>query len=155
LLSSLTLGLIFWLWQPIPTTLWNVQATWAQWLLWGGFALGWILVYISAQMINSGHFFGMQQVKEYYQDKKPTSPKFQTPGLYRYLRHPLMVGFLVAFWVTPHMTLGHLLFAVVTTSYIFIAVRFEERDLARKFGDRYRAYRERVPMWIPKLNAKS
>jgi protein-S-isoprenylcysteine O-methyltransferase Ste14 len=103
-------------------------------------------------MINSGHFFGVQQVREYAQEKPLTSPKFQTPGLYRYMRHPIMVGFLIAFWATPRMTLGHLLFAATTTTYILIALRFEERDLLSRFGQRYHRYRQRVPMLLPRLN---
>lgn len=150
LLASLTLVLIFWQWRPLPAVVWNVQLEWARWLLWGFFALGWIIVFVSAQLIDSGHLFGLNQVKAYLRDEDSPSPEFQTPGLYRHVRHPLMTGFLIAFWVTPTMTAGHLLFACATTTYILLALQLEERDLIRRFGDRYRRYRKRVPMLIPR-----
>jgi len=109
------------------------------------------MVFASARMIDSGHFFGLQQVTNYSRGKPQTSPKFQTPGLYRIVRHPLMLGFLIAFWAAPQMTVGHGLFSGLLTLYILIAIRLEERDLVRKFGDRYRQYRERVPAFLPHI----
>jgi protein-S-isoprenylcysteine O-methyltransferase Ste14 len=152
LVASLTMALLFWAWRPLPGVIWNVELAWARWLLWGIYGLGWLLTFVASRTISSGHLFGLAQVRAYYAGQKPSAPRFQTPGLYRHVRHPLMLGFLIAFWVTPHMTLGHLLFAVATTGYILIGIRFEERDLIRHFGERYRTYREQVPMLIPKLN---
>lgn len=120
-----------------------------QWLLNGLFGAGWIVVLVSARLISSGHLFGLKQVKKFARGEELAPPEFQTPGLYRYIRHPFMAGFLMVFWVTPTMTVGHLLFATPMTSYILIGIQFEERDLIRHFGMRYRKYRERVPMLIP------
>lgn len=97
--------------------------------------------------------FGMQQIRDYLDEHSISWPEFQTPGFYRYVRHPLMLGFLIAFWVTPRMTVGHLLFATAMTGYILIGLQFEEHDLIQRFGQRYRRYRERVPMLIPGLSS--
>lgn len=152
LLSCLTLGLIFWGWRPLPSLIWEVKRGWLRWLMWGVFGSGWMLVFISARMINSGHLFGLQQVKSFMKGEQLRSPEFQTPGFYRYVRHPLMLSFLIAFWAGPTMTLGHLVFALSLTLYILIGIHFEERALMKRFGDRYRRYRSRVPMLIPGLN---
>lgn len=149
LLASLTLALIFWQWQPLPAAIWSVEAAWGQWLLWGGFALGWGIVLIGTFMISHAHLFGLQQVYERLQGETLSSPEFKTPGFYQYVRHPLMLGFLIAFWSTPHMTTGHFVFAIATTAYVLVALQLEERDLVARFGARYRAYRERVPMLLP------
>lgn len=150
LLASLTLILIFWQWRPLPAVVWNVELEWGRWFLWSLYGLGWLMVFVSAQLIDSGHLFGLTQVKAYLRDEETPAPEFQTPGFYRYVRHPLMVGFLIAFWVTPRMTVGHLLFTLATTGYILVALQLEERDLVRQFGDQYRRYRERIPMLIPR-----
>lgn len=155
LLASLTLTLIFWQWQPLPATIWSVEAAWGQWLLWGGFALGWGIVLVGTFMISHAHLFGLRQVYERLQGEAPSSPEFKTPGFYQYVRHPLMLGFLIAFWSTPHMTTGHFVFAIATTAYILVALQLEERDLVARFGERYRAYRERVPMLLPWPQATS
>lgn len=152
LMSSLTLALLFWQWQPLPTVVWSVSEAWAQLLIWGLYALGWILVLVSARLISSGHLFGLKQVREHANGQSLSSPEFQTPSLYQYVRHPLMLGFLVAFWATPHLTVGHLVFALGLTIYILAGLRLEERDLIRTFGDRYRTYRSRVPMLVPRLH---
>jgi protein-S-isoprenylcysteine O-methyltransferase Ste14 len=151
LLASLSLVLLFWAWRPLPAVIWNVELAWVRWLLWGLYGLGWLLTFVAARMISSDHLFGLQQVRAYRDGRKPSPLRFQTPGLYRYVRHPLMLGFLIAFWVTPRMTLGHLLFATVMTGYILIGLQLEERDLTRRFGERYGRYREQVPMLIPRL----
>lgn len=153
LLASLTLVFIFWQWRPLPAVIWNIEMEWVRWLLWGFFGLGWVIVLVSAHQINGDHLFGRQQVRQYLHGKKLSSPKFQTPGLYRHTRHPLMLGFLIAFWSTPQMTVGHLLFSLVMTGYILIGLHFEERALVQRFGQRYRQYRQQVPMLIPRLSA--
>lgn len=149
LFTGLTLGLLFLFWQPIPTEIWSVETKWAQGLLWGMFGLGWILVLVSAQLISGAHLVGRQQISDYLKGWEPSTPDFQVPGLYKLTRHPMMVGFLLAFWSSPKMTTGHLLFAIGMTVYILIALPIEERDMVRFFGERYRIYKKRVPMLIP------
>jgi methanethiol S-methyltransferase len=151
LLSSLVLMLLFWQWRPLPSMVWSVENGVGRALLWGLQGLGWLTVLVSTFMISHFHLFGLKQVGDHAQRREPGAPRFQTPGLYRHLRHPIMLGFLIAFWATPAMSLGHLLFAVATTGYILIALQLEERDLVGFFGDRYRAYREQVPMLLPRL----
>lgn len=150
--SSLVLALLMWLWQPLPQTVWQVTAQPATALLWGVFGFGWIFLFISSRLINEKHLFGLQQVREYLQGKKLSDPKFQTPAFYRVTRHPMMLGFLIAFWATPQMSVGHLLFAMVSTLYIIIGVQLEERDLLLFLGDQYREYRQRVAMLLPGLS---
>lgn len=152
LLTALALALVFWQWRPLPGVVWNVEATGARWLLWALFALGWIVVYVSTRLINSDHLFGVQQVRRYRQGKNLAGPEFQTPLFYRYVRHPLLLGFLIAFWATPHMTVGRLLFALAMTGYVLVAIPLEERNLVDHFGERYRQYRERVPTLVPTLS---
>lgn len=152
LLASLVLALLFWQWRPLPTVVWEVEAEAGRWLLWGLFALGWAIVLVATFMISHAHLFGMRQVYDHLRGREQAEPRFQTPGLYRHLRHPIMLGFFIAFWATPRMTAGHLLFAAVTTGYILVALQLEERDLLAAFGDRYRAYRKQVPMLLPRLS---
>lgn len=150
LFASTALIAIFWLWRPLPGVVWSVEGTgWAD-LFQGLFFVGWGIVLISTYMISHTHLFGLKQVYTYFRGQKLQPPKFQVSGFYRYIRHPIMAGFLVAFWATPRMTLGHLLFAVATTGYILIALQLEERDLLAHFGDRYRTYREQVPKLVPR-----
>lgn len=151
LAASLSLALLFWLWRPLPTEVWNVEAAWGRTLLWGLFALGWGLVLVSTFLISHAHLFGLRQVYDHHREREPLSPGFQTPNLYNHLRHPIMLGFFIAFWATPEMSVGHLLFAVGASGYIVVGVALEERDLVRAFGDRYQAYRQRVPKFIPRL----
>ncbi|MEJ2707456.1 MAG: isoprenylcysteine carboxylmethyltransferase family protein [Anaerolineales bacterium] len=153
LFACLALILLFWQWRPLPQPIWDVKLAWARWLLWGLFALGWLLVLAATRMISSGHLFGLSQVREYLRGQPATSPEFQTPGLYRYVRHPLMLGFVIAFWAIPTMTLGHLIYASAMTGFILLGIQFEERALVQRFGDRYREYRKRVPMLIPRLTS--
>jgi len=149
LFSNVVLILLFWQWRPLTDVLWSVGATWAQYALWGLFGLGWALVLIATFMISHAHLFGLKQVHEHMQGAERSPPEFQVTGFYQYVRHPLNLGFLIAFWATPEMTLGHLVFALATTGYIFIAMYLEERDLVARFGERYREYREHVPMIVP------
>lgn len=155
LLSSLVLALLFWQWRPIPGEIWSVEAAWGRIALWGLFALGWAILLVATFLISHAHLFGLRQVVDHHQGRTPAKIEFQTPGLYKIVRHPIMLGFLIAFWATPRMSAGHLLFAAASTGYIVIGVALEERDLVRAFGDRYRAYRARVPGLVPLPTARA
>jgi len=149
LAATAVLALLMWQWRPLPTSIWQVEQETGRYILWGIFGLGWLIVLTSTYMISHAHLFGLKQVHQHLKRKELTGPKFQTPGFYRYVRHPLMTGFFIAFWATPHMTLGHLIFSLATSGYILIALQLEERDLISLFGDRYRKYRRQVPMLVP------
>ncbi|MCC6682067.1 MAG: isoprenylcysteine carboxylmethyltransferase family protein [Phycisphaeraceae bacterium] len=149
LFASLLLLLLYWQWRPLPGVIWSVQQPTAQTLLWGIFFLGWLIVLLSTYMVDHFDLFGLRQVWLYFRGREYHHPRFQTKSLYRCIRHPIMLGFIVAFWATPHMTVGHLLFAVATTGYILIGIQFEERDLVNYLGKDYDDYRHRVPMLIP------
>ncbi len=155
LLASLVLALLFGQWRPLPHVVWEVGDPSARQALWGLHALGWLTVLVSTFMISHAHLFGIRQVADRFRGRELPAPTFQTPGLYRHLRHPIMLGFFIAFWSTPRMTAGHLLFAVATTGYILIALQLEERDLIAAFGARYLSYRERVPMFLPRFRQDS
>jgi protein-S-isoprenylcysteine O-methyltransferase Ste14 len=155
LLASLVLVLLMWQWQPLTGIVWSVENEIGRWILWGLFGLGWFIVLISTYMISHFHLFGLTQVTNYLRKKGFASPEFQTPGFYRYVRHPLMLGFFIAFWAIPDMTVGHLLFSVATTGYILIALQLEESDLLEAFGEKYQKYREQVPMFIPRPGRKA
>lgn len=149
LASNLALLGLMWLWQPMPATIWNVQNPVGWWLLTGLFATGWLLVPAVSLMINHCDLFGTRQVWLHLHGKEYQPLAFQTPLAYRLVRHPLYVGWALAFWATPVMTLGHLLFAGVLTAYMVVASRAEERDLVAHFGEHYEAYRRRVPAFVP------
>lgn len=149
LFTSLILILLFWQWRPLPEVIWSVEGEVWVTVLHAGFWLGWVIVLLSTFMINHFDLFGLRQVYLHLKGEKITPVEFQEPGLYKYVRHPLMLGFLIAFWSTPHMTLGHLAFSIATTGYIFVGIWFEERDLIRYHGEKYRQYRERVSMLFP------
>jgi len=150
LISSLVLVLLFWQWRPLPQLVWNVDAVAARWVLIALSALGWLLVLSSTFLINHFDLFGLRQVWFHARKRKAMDEPFVTRAFYRIVRHPLMLGFLIAFWATPTMTLGHLLFAAMITGYILVAVKFlEERDLVALYGDTYRDYQRRVPMLLP------
>lgn len=149
LFASLALALLFWQWRAMPELVWDVESVAGQAALHLLFAAGWAIVLGSTFMISHAHLFGLSQVHDHFRGKEPRPMRFETPALYRHLRHPIMLGFLIAFWATPRMSWGHLLFAVATTGYILIGVRLEERDLIGALGDRYRAYRQQVPMFLP------
>ena len=151
LLASLTLLLLFWQWQPIPTVIWDIDTPALAQLAIAGGLLGWLIVLYSTFLISHFELFGLTQVVTHFAGRITAPVKFKTPGLYRLIRHPIYLGFIIAFWSTPVMTLGHLLFAAVTTAYIFAGIWLEERDLVSFFGDEYRKYRERVAMLLPGL----
>jgi protein-S-isoprenylcysteine O-methyltransferase Ste14 len=149
LLASLVLLLLFWQWQPMEGVVWNVHNPNGRVLLQALFWIGWGCVLVSTYLVDHFALFGLRQVYYYLKGIPHEPPPFKTPALYKVVRHPLYLGFIVAFWSTPHMTVGHLFFAVMTTAYIIVAIQFEERDLIRFYGDRYREYRQRVSMLIP------
>jgi len=148
LLATLALALILWQWRPIPTVVWSLGGPLATLLVAVSLA-GWGLVLFSTFLINHFELFGLSQVFANLGGREPAAPIFRTPMLYRLVRHPLYLGFIIAFWATPTMTVGHLLFAAATTAYIFIGALLEERDLVGLFGDQYVEYRRRVAMIIP------
>jgi len=154
LASSLALILLFWQWSPLGGVVWDVQDPIGRALLYGGFAFGFLLVLVTTFLINHFDLFGLRQVWLYLLGREYTQLNFVTPGPYRLVRHPLYVGWLFAFWSTPTMTFTHLLFAVVTTAYILVAIRFEERDLVDTHPE-YAEYRSRVPMMIPALTRRA
>lgn len=149
LFSSLALILLFWLWQPMTDVVWSVENNPGSLILTGLFWAGWIIVLLSTFMIDHFELFGLKQVYLNLRGRAMEYIEFKTPWLYKYVRHPIMLGFIIAFWATPQMTTGHLLFAVVTTLYILVALQLEERDLISIYGDAYREYRRRVSMILP------
>ncbi|HYR84459.1 MAG TPA: isoprenylcysteine carboxylmethyltransferase family protein [Terriglobia bacterium] len=149
LFSSLALILLFSQWQPIGGLVWSVEDPIGRLVLRSLFAFGCALVLISTFLINHFDLFGLRQVWLYLLGRPYSALPFSTPGPYRIVRHPLYVGWLFAFWMTPTMTIAHLLFSVATTAYIVLAIQFEERDLIHSHGDAYRHYRRSVPMLVP------
>jgi methanethiol S-methyltransferase len=155
LLSSLALFLLFWQWRPIGGIVWNVTDPLARAILLGVFATGWLTVLVTTFLINHFDLFGLRQVWLHLRGKAYRPLPFVTPGPYRHVRHPLYVGWLLAFWATPTMTVAHLVFALATTAYILIAIRLEERDLVSIHGESYEEYRRRVGMLVPRLGSGS
>ena len=151
LFSSVALLALFWLWQPIGVVIWDASGTIAGAALLGLYALGLIIVLASTFLINHFDLFGLRQGYLYFRKREYVHLAFRTPFFYRYVRHPLYVGWLLTFWCTPVMSAAHLFFAVMTTAYILVAIRFEEKDLVAFHGDRYRQYRKQVPMIVPSL----
>jgi protein-S-isoprenylcysteine O-methyltransferase Ste14 len=150
LLSSLIFLLLFWQWRPIPTPVWQVDGL-AAWLPIGLYWLGWLIVLASTFLIDHFDLSGLRQAFVALRGAEQPAQSFKTPLLYKIVRHPLMLGFLIAFWATPEMTVGHLLFAITTTAYILVGLQFEERDLIAQFGTTYQHYRRRVPMLLPRI----
>jgi protein-S-isoprenylcysteine O-methyltransferase Ste14 len=146
---------LVWLWQGIDLVIWDVQQPVGRALLWGLFAVGWLLVPVASLMIDHFDLFGTRQVWLYLHGREYASPEFRVPGLYKWVRHPLYVGWTLAFWVTPTMTLGHLLFASSLTVYMVLASKLEERDLVRYFGRHYEDYQRRVRGFVPRLGLPS
>lgn len=149
LLATAALALLLWQWRPMPETVWRVADPQLAAGLIGLSLFGWLVVLLSTFMISHFELFGVRQVIANLLGRKMPAAEFKTPGLYKVVRHPIYLGFIIAFWATPVMTVGHLLFAAVTTAYIFVGIVLEERDLIETFGDDYRRYRARVSMLIP------
>jgi len=149
LFSSLALLLLFWQWRPMGGVVWSVESQAGRWAIYGLYFFGWLLLLVCTILIDHFDLFGLRQVWLYLLGREYVPINFRTPGLYRYVRHPIYLSWLCIFWATPRMTAAHLVFAVATTAYIFVAIQFEERDLIRFYGDDYRRYREQVPMIFP------
>jgi protein-S-isoprenylcysteine O-methyltransferase Ste14 len=149
--ASLVLALLLWQWRPIPQVVWDLRGTRAEAVPVALFWVGWGAILLSTFLINHFELFGLQQVWAYFRGREYHRPPFKTPALYRLVRHPIYLGFAIAFWATPRMTVGHLLFSIATTGYIFLGIYFEERDLIALYGAAYREYRTRVPMLVPFL----
>lgn len=149
LLASLTLLILFWQWRPMGPVIWDVTNPTGRTLLLGLFWIGWGGVLFSTYLVDHFALFGLKQVYNHLKGRDETPIPFKSPALYKMVRHPLYLGFIIAFWATPRMTFGHLFFAVMTTAYILVAIQFEERDLIHSYGDVYRVYRQRVSMLIP------
>jgi len=149
LASSAVLALLLWQWRPIPVVVWWVRDPGLGMFLLSLQMAGWLIAGLSTFLISHFELFGLAQVARHFRRRTPEPDRLLTPLFYRLVRHPLYLGFAIAFWATPIMSVGHLLFAVVTTVYIFIGIALEERDLIRYFGEEYRRYQERVPMLFP------
>jgi protein-S-isoprenylcysteine O-methyltransferase Ste14 len=150
LASSLVVALLLWQWRPLPDQVWSVPAGWARALLWTLYLLGWALLVLSTVLIGHFDLFGLKQVLAQARNRRYAEPGFAEPWLYRIVRHPLLVGFLIAFWAAPDMSVGRLLFAAVASGYIVVAVRFEEHDLRQQLGAPYESYLKRVPRFVPR-----
>jgi protein-S-isoprenylcysteine O-methyltransferase Ste14 len=149
LIASLLLILMFWQWRPMPAVVWRIESAAVAWVLHAVSGLGWALVVYATFLIDHFDLFGLRQVYLFARGEEYSHKRFHTPSLYRWVRHPLMLGFIIAFWSTPVMTQGHLLFAGVTTLYILVAIHIEERDLVGFFGEQYLDYRRQTSMIIP------
>lgn len=155
LLTNLVLILLYWKWQPLTDVVWDVTNATGAMALTGLFWLGWLIVLTSTFMINHFDLFGLRQIYLNLKGEKYSHLPFTTKWLYRFVRHPIMLGFIIAFWSTPRMSVGHLMFAVVTTAYIVVALHLEERDLVTYHGETYKQYKKEVPMLLPLGRKKS
>jgi methanethiol S-methyltransferase len=149
LFASLALVLLLWQWRPMPAVVWQIDDPQIAMAVTGVSLLGWLIVLTSTFLINHFELFGLHQVANNLAGRSMPAPRFRTPLYYKFVRHPIYLGFIIAFWAAATMTAGHLLFAAVTTAYIFVGILLEERDLAGVFGDDYRRYRDRVSMLVP------
>ncbi|MGE5244841.1 MAG: methanethiol S-methyltransferase [Betaproteobacteria bacterium] len=152
LAASAALALLFWQWRPLGGVVWDMTPPLLRMAAYAISAAGWLMVLASTLLIDHLHLFGLRQVWDYWRGAAPRTERFVTPGFYRYVRHPLYLGFLLAFWAAPTMTITHLVFAVATTGYILVAIQLEERDLTDTHAE-YAAYRQRVPMLVPRPQA--
>lgn len=155
LFASLALILLFAFWRPITGDVWRVESAFGAAVLWAVFASGWLIVLLSTFLLNHFELFGLQQVYLHARGKTPAAPQLREPLFYKAVRHPLYSGFFIAFWATPHMTYGHLLLALGMSTYMLIAIRYEERDLVGHFGSDYEAYRQRVGMLTPRVRRRA
>lgn len=155
LIANLSVILLMWQWRPMNAVLWDVSGTVERALMWVLFAAGWLLVPLASLMINHFDLFGTRQVWMHFREQAYTYLPFRVPMLYRIIRHPLYVGWMIAFWATPTMTLGHMMFAVVLTIYMLIAIPIEESDLVNAYGSQYEEYRRQVPALIPRICSKA
>ena len=149
LISSLVLILLFYYWRPVQGVVWNVENTLLASLLSTLFFIGWFILLLGTFLINHFNLFGLQQVYLNMKNSEPKPPQFVKPLFYKVVRHPLMLGFIIAFWATPHLTVGHLLFALATTGYILVAIQLEERDMVRFHGEEYKRYQQEVSQIVP------
>ncbi|MDV6244510.1 methanethiol S-methyltransferase [Rhodococcus sp. NM-2] len=154
LFATAALALLMWQWRPLPDQIWDVETDWVRVVIYVVSLGGWALVLAATFAIDHFDLFGLRQVLRNQSGKSALPSHFRTPVMYRVIRHPLYAGFIIAFWVAPTMTWGRLLFAVGTTGFILVAVRFEEHDLVDTFGDDYRTYRSRVPMLVPRVGSR-
>jgi methanethiol S-methyltransferase len=154
LLASLALAFLLWQWQPMPTMVWQIAEPQIAAVVTALSFVGWLIVLTGTFVINHFELFGLQQVANNLAGRSMPEPHFRTPLYYQFVRHPIYLGFIVAFWAAPTMTIGHLLFAAVTTGYIFVGIFLEERDLVGVFGDDYRRYRQKVSMIVPWRGSK-
>jgi protein-S-isoprenylcysteine O-methyltransferase Ste14 len=149
LAATIALALLLWQWRPIPTMIWDLRGTAVGSVLSVTFWLGWGILLLSTFLIDHFELFGLEQVWVYVKGREFHRPAFRTPLFYQWVRHPIYLGFLIAFWSAPAMTFGHLLFSIATTGYLFVGIYFEEKDLVRTYGDAYLEYKRHVPMLIP------
>ncbi len=149
LIASLLLILLYWQWKPMPTLIWSIGNETGTLLLQALFWMSWLIVLLSTCMIGHFDLLGLRQVYLHFRNQEYPPPTLVQPGFYKYIRHPIMLGFMIAFWATPQMSVGHLLFAIATTAYMFIGILLEERDLHGFHGQAYEEYRQRVSMLLP------
>ncbi len=155
MVSSLAMVVLYLFWEPMGGVLWSFDQGLSQALMIGVYMFGWAMIVVSTLQINHLHLFGLQQVWYAYKEQEVPSSEFVTPGMYKWVRHPLYVGWLIVLWAAPTMSVAHLLFAVGLTVYILVAIRFEERDLEHEFGHKYRMYQRSVPMIVPQISKQS
>ena len=154
LLSVVVVVLLYWGWQPIEGTVWSVQNETLRGVLWAGYLAGYATIFLATVLLNHFDLFGLRQVWLHAKGEAYTDLPFKTPFFYKHVRHPLYVGWLMAFWITPEMSVGHLFFAGACSAYIFVALIFEERDLVAHFGETYREYRRTVPSLMPRFRGR-
>jgi protein-S-isoprenylcysteine O-methyltransferase Ste14 len=151
LLASLLMFLLFHQWRPMLGVVWNVESTVGSSILSGLFWIGWLVAVLSTFLIDHFDLFGLRQVYLYLRGREYSPLEFKTPAFYKFVRHPNYLGFIIAFWATPYMTIGHLVFAIATTGYILVGTLLEEKDMMKQFGEVYKEYKTKVPMLIPQL----